>query len=323
MSIWKHKEIKELFPETTNLITLDEGNTPVDDKKINGIEVYVKREDLNPTGSWKDRGSAYKIVELQEDGIKEAVLFSSGNAVISLLEYAKLFPEFKLNVVVSTNTSEIKMQKIKELMHEPHELFVVDNPKEKAIKISAEKKIPNLRVSIDNNIHKAYWSLGIELGKLLKKTSEFNDGNINKDIGLFIPTSSGTAAVGITQGLQIELGDEFQLPRIYICQTTSTHPFINEVLRLATLAQDDKGMRNEESLADAIVDKVGLRKPQMDKIVKETNGKVLVITNQYLEKAKEIYPELTYNSLLSIAGFLQQVEEGEVFTKAICVASGR
>ena len=49
-----------------------------------------------------------RLRELTEKGIKEAVLFSSGNALISLLEYLQLYPEFKLNNVSFCSSNNLK-----------------------------------------------------------------------------------------------------------------------------------------------------------------------------------------------------------------------
>lgn len=69
-------------------ISLGEGNTPLVPAKTFGREVYFKCEYLNPTGSFKDRGSALLTAFLLSRGIKEAVEDSSGNAGASFAAYA-------------------------------------------------------------------------------------------------------------------------------------------------------------------------------------------------------------------------------------------
>jgi threonine dehydratase len=291
-------------------------NTPIEKYFFNKIAVDFKREDLNVSGSWKDRGTEYKLEQLLKLGIYEVVLFSSGNALISLLEFAKKIPNFKVHAVVSKNITEVKLARIQSLINENanHVLYISENPKKEAISISAKLKIPNLRISIDNDIVKGYWSLGEEIGKFLKSQKEFKQQTINQ-VCLFIPASSGTAAVGCAEGIFSILEEEFLMPRIFICQTQSVHPFANEIV-----------INDEKSLADAIVDTVGLRKEQIHKIVKTTNGRVLIIDNEYLRLAKEEYKRLSnsdasYNSLLSFAGFLKVQNEVQL-SRAICILSG-
>jgi threonine synthase len=61
---------------------LGEGQTPLLQAKVLGREVWFKCEYLNPTGSFKDRGSATLAAFLQRRGVTAAVEDSSGNAVL-------------------------------------------------------------------------------------------------------------------------------------------------------------------------------------------------------------------------------------------------
>ncbi len=70
------------------LVTLGEGNTPLVWVGRNGVQVGVKLESLNPTGSYKDRGSAVLVSQLLGRGVREAVEDSSGNAGASFAAYA-------------------------------------------------------------------------------------------------------------------------------------------------------------------------------------------------------------------------------------------
>lgn len=311
MSIWKYKSIKNLIEESNTLITLNEGNTPVDIIKNNEINLFVKREDKNPSGSWKDRATAFKLTQLISQSIKEAVLFSSGNALISFLNYInQLNLDFKMYCVVSENINKDKLNLIKKLVSEKnHELIISKNPKKEAISLSAKLEIPNLRISLDNTIQKAYWSLGYELFTIIKNRDL-------SDFSIFIPASSGTALVGIVEGLFEKVGEEYKMPKIFVCQTDRIHPFSKDSNIVSS---------TEDSLADAIVDSVGLRIAQVQKIVRETGGDVLIISNKELELAKEFavnkgIVDLSYNSLLSLAGFLQV---GSAKSNSVVIASGR
>ncbi len=56
--------------------------------QIQGRTVYFKCEHLNPTGSFKDRGSVVLVSALAAMGVEEAVEDSSGNAGASFAAYA-------------------------------------------------------------------------------------------------------------------------------------------------------------------------------------------------------------------------------------------
>jgi threonine synthase len=67
--------------------------------------IYLKREDLNPTGSHKDRGLAFEISSHIQDGKDEFIISSSGNAAISAVTLLKntknilhiFIPKFTVN----------------------------------------------------------------------------------------------------------------------------------------------------------------------------------------------------------------------------------
>ena len=80
--------------ERTPVITLGEGDTPLirapHIEKIVGhdIEVYLKFEGANPTGSFKDRGMTVAISKAVESGSKAVVCASTGNTSASAAAYA-------------------------------------------------------------------------------------------------------------------------------------------------------------------------------------------------------------------------------------------
>lgn len=87
IGLWKYREAFEL-PIASPFITLGEGDTPLNWIDLQGKRIGLKLEFLNPTGSYKDRGSAVLASHLAARGIKEAVEDSSGNAGASFAAYA-------------------------------------------------------------------------------------------------------------------------------------------------------------------------------------------------------------------------------------------
>lgn len=76
----------------TPVITLNEGNTPLIYSCVlsekTGLDVYLKYEGLNPTGSFKDRGMTMAISKAKEDGAKVVMCASTGNTSASAAAYA-------------------------------------------------------------------------------------------------------------------------------------------------------------------------------------------------------------------------------------------
>jgi threonine synthase len=85
--IWRYRFTFGL-PENAEIVSLGEGNTPLVSAKVGKREIYFKCEYQNPTGSFKDRGSALIAAWLKERKIENAVEDSSGNAGASFAAYA-------------------------------------------------------------------------------------------------------------------------------------------------------------------------------------------------------------------------------------------
>lgn len=80
--------------DDTRLISLGEGNTPL--LKLNNIpkligkdvDIYIKYEGLNPTGSFKDRGMTMAVTKAVEQGSKAIICASTGNTSAAAAAYA-------------------------------------------------------------------------------------------------------------------------------------------------------------------------------------------------------------------------------------------
>jgi len=80
--------------DDTRLISLGEGNTPlirlsnIPRELGKDVDIYVKYEGLNPTGSFKDRGMTMAVTKAVEEGSKAVICASTGNTSASAAAYA-------------------------------------------------------------------------------------------------------------------------------------------------------------------------------------------------------------------------------------------
>jgi threonine synthase len=80
--------------DDTRIISLGEGNTPLIKLKNipallgKNVEIYVKYEGLNPTGSFKDRGMTMAVTKAVEEGSKAIICASTGNTSAAAAAYA-------------------------------------------------------------------------------------------------------------------------------------------------------------------------------------------------------------------------------------------
>jgi len=124
---------KEFLPitENTPIVTLQEGNTPLirADRLVEAIgaevELYLKFEGANPTGSFKDRGMTVAISKALERGAKAVICASTGNTSASAAAYSA---KCGLKCVVLIPEGAIALGKLAQaLMHGAQVLAVRGN----------------------------------------------------------------------------------------------------------------------------------------------------------------------------------------------------
>jgi threonine synthase len=80
--------------DDTRLISLGEGNTPlirlnnIPRETAKDVDIYVKYEGLNPTGSFKDRGMTMAVTKAVEEGSRAIICASTGNTSAAAAAYA-------------------------------------------------------------------------------------------------------------------------------------------------------------------------------------------------------------------------------------------
>lgn len=80
--------------DDTRIISLGEGNTPlirlhnIPKALEKDVDIYIKYEGLNPTGSFKDRGMAMAVTKAVEEGAKAIICASTGNTSAAAAAYA-------------------------------------------------------------------------------------------------------------------------------------------------------------------------------------------------------------------------------------------
>jgi threonine synthase len=91
--IERYRQYLPVTPET-HIVSLHEGSTPlIPAYKLSAaihpkVEVFLKYEGLNPTGSFKDRGMTMAVTKALEEGYKVVMCASTGNTSAAAAAYA-------------------------------------------------------------------------------------------------------------------------------------------------------------------------------------------------------------------------------------------
>ncbi|SFA51743.1 threonine synthase [Parageobacillus thermantarcticus] len=129
---------REFLPinENTPMISLNEGNTPLIplprlSEKL-GVELYVKVEGANPTGSFKDRGMVMAVAKAKEAGSHTIICASTGNTSASAAAYAA---RAGLRCIVVIPNGKIAMGKLAQAVMYGAEIFAIEGNFDEALKM--------------------------------------------------------------------------------------------------------------------------------------------------------------------------------------------
>lgn len=109
--IWRYRHTFAGIPSGFQAVSLGEGSTPLVWSQVLGRQVAFKCEFLNPTSSFKDRGTSLITTFLQSRGVSAAVEDSSGNAGASFAAYAAR-AGIKAGIYIPVSASGPKRQQI-------------------------------------------------------------------------------------------------------------------------------------------------------------------------------------------------------------------
>ncbi|MGM0967271.1 Threonine synthase [Bacillus pumilus] len=132
------EEFQEFLPvnESTPKLTLNEGNTPLIhlaklSEKL-GIELHVKTEGVNPTGSFKDRGMVMAVAKAKEEGNDTVMCASTGNTSAAAAAYAA---RADMKCIVIIPDGKIAFGKLAQAVMYGAEIIAIDGNFDDALKI--------------------------------------------------------------------------------------------------------------------------------------------------------------------------------------------
>ncbi len=238
---------------------LGEGNTPL----ISKGGVFFKLEYLNPSGSFKDRGTAVSLWLAKRLRYSTAVEDSSGNTALSVATYgAALGIRVRLHMPATAAPGKIGIAKAlgAEVVAEGSRADAAARARSEA---SESFYVAHLTSPVFTEGMKA---VGHELCEL-------------RGYDVFVPASSGTLLIGVWEGLK-ECGGDARLIAVQAAEAASLKG------RVRVLAEVG-GPRS--SLADALVVKSPPRIDEMADAVKSSGGGVVVVGDDALRPAiKEV-----------------------------------
>ncbi|MCI2253930.1 threonine synthase [Domibacillus sp. PGB-M46] len=129
-------QYKEFLPVTENTpaLSLMEGNTPliplVNISKKLGVNIHVKVEGANPTGSFKDRGMVMAVAKAKEEGSNTVICASTGNTSAAAAAYAS---RAGMKTIVVIPEGKIALGKLAQAMMYGAEIVAIEGNFDEAL----------------------------------------------------------------------------------------------------------------------------------------------------------------------------------------------
>jgi threonine synthase len=311
--VWRYAKFFPYVKESET-VTLGEGWTPLVRFSEN---VYFKLEGLNPTGSFKDRGSTVLISAIHKH-VKAYCGFisedSSGNAGASIAAYA-VRAGIKAKIYVPENVSGPKLNQI---MFYGAEVIKVPGSRSR---VAEEAQKPESgKFYVGHILHPVFRdgirSLAYEIAEQLGwKAPE----------RVYLPVSAGTLLLGVINGFRHLAESKVleNMPKIVACQTRQVSPLYHRLKNLPYTPPE-----KVTSLADALV---STNPPLLEVMVKalgEAGGDAVMVEEDEILAAFRELARLGFfvepSSAVAYAAYKRQMEKGEAARgeKTVIVLTG-
>ncbi len=266
------KRYESLLPFTPDK-TRGEGQTPIVIDENGRHTLVFKLEYLNPSGSFKDRGSALALYYGYKMGYKEVVEDTSGNTGISVTLYAKLYG-MKPYIFMPKKSPSGKKLLVKLLGGE------VVEAKDRS---DASQKVLNY---IDKRFYVAHtWSYFYVLGASTISYEVYERHGIPDYV--ISPIGSGGILLGLIRGFETlyELGVVNKIPGFIGVQGYSVQPVFKNMY-----GYEKEGESSD--LADGIMVVNPPRLHEILEYLRKYKGEIVLVGNTEIKSAlKELYEQ--------------------------------
>ena len=301
---WKGliEEYKEWLPvtEKTPSLTLQEGNTPLihleNLSEQWGVNLYVKVEGLNPTGSFKDRGMVMAVAKAKEEGKTILICASTGNTSASAAAYGA---RAGMRTIVVIPEGRIALRKMAQAKMYGAEIVEIEGNFDEALRMVREAGEGDIALVNSVNPYR------LEGQKTIAFETIDQLGEVPDIFALPVGNAGNISAAW--KGFK-EYADKkgTKLPELLGVQADGAAPIVY-----------DRVFENPETVATAI--RIGnpasweLAKTAL----KESEGTILAVTDEEILEAYQLIASregvfAEPGSCASIAGVKKQVENGSL-----------
>ena len=264
-------------------ITLGETMTPLLPLSIDGLRFYLKMEDRQPTGSFKDRGAKRLIGELSYLGIERVVIDSSGNAGAAVAAYAAA-AGIACRVYVP---DDISAERVKQITAYGADVVRVPNGRMNAGSVARAELGSDYYAS---HVYNPLFADGV--GGMAHEIYEQLGGAVPEYI--FVPVGNGSLLLGLYHGFA-KLG---RLPHFVAVQSTKCAPVVEAFHYLPETPR-------KNTIAESIRVSAPPRLDELCTVLQRSRGDAIAVEDSEILKAAKqlnrrgLYAELTAAAALA------------------------
>ncbi len=270
-SMWRYQESYPACPPSP--VTLGEPMTPLVHFPLGEHDLWVKQEQLFPTGSFKDRGAALLMTLAKEMGVGDVVEDSSGNAGCAMAAYAGR-AGIRCEVFVPDSTSPAKLVQMEAC---GAKVTRIPGPREATSQAVLQAARTRFYASHTFNpwFIEGVKSFGFELAEQL--------GWRSPD-WLILPAGNGTLLLGAYKAFRemVRFGLVDRMPRLVGVQAQACSPL---VAAFNGLEQVSGPSRAEVTRAEGIAIARPPRSREMLAAVSDTQGRFVAVTEADITQA--------------------------------------
>ena len=320
-TMWKYKEFMPV--DETKIVSLEEGGTPFCNcRKLGdklGIELYVKVEGSNPTGSFKDRGMSVGITKAVELGVETVGCASTGNTSASLAAYAARAGK---RCIVLLPSGKVALGKLAQAMFHGAEVISIKGNFDEALETVTALALEG-QVYLLNSVNpfrlEGQKSIGFEV---------VDDLGWKSPDRIILPVGNAGNISAIWKGVTEfhEAGFIEDLPMMTGIQAEGAAPIANAVRKGK---KSIKPVVNPETVATAIRIGAPVSAQKALRAIYDSNGMAETVTDDEILSAQKLLARtegigVEPASAAAIAGLLKLVENGEVDKgeQVVCIVTG-
>jgi threonine synthase len=271
-TLWRYRE----WLPIERRISLGEGMTPLVETEVNGRKILAKLEYLNPTGSYKDRGTTTMMNHIAAYDVTEVIDDSSGNAGASIAAYASALG-IPARIFVPASGSAVKKALIRAFGGTLEEIAGAQNLKTEACHQAAES----------TTYASHAWSPFFLLGQITAGFEIWEQTLPDFPDAIVVPVGHGALFLGIARAFQLLKQAKLihVVPRMIAIQSEKLDPIVQGYESQAEVPP--LVIESERTIADGIMVDVPVRGKEVLQVIRATNGAAFRVSDEEIQQAWE------------------------------------